>query len=152
LLLGVVLARVATGIDGATYLGAQVTPQIHAMSVTFSLPADSLLVVRAGLKDGGIEVTAQDSNGKDLGIGRLTVIDNQINRANGTIRYKATFDNANEGLRPGRLVDFGVLWVQGDRRSSAIDRGDRSIGRQPAWTSNPTLRSDRGRRRRVIPR
>jgi membrane fusion protein, multidrug efflux system len=79
------------------------------MSVIFSLPADSLLAVRAGLKDGGIEVTAQDSNGKDLGIGRLTVIDNQINRANGTIRYKATFDNANEGLRPGRLVDVGVL-------------------------------------------
>jgi multidrug efflux system membrane fusion protein len=75
----------------------------------FSLPADSLLQIRTRLKDGGIEVTAQDFNGRNLGIGKLAIIDNQINRADGTIRFKATFDNTNEGLRPGQLVNVGVL-------------------------------------------
>ena len=97
----------ATGIGGATDVGAQATHQLH---VVFSLPTGSLLPVRARLHDGSvIEVTAQDSNGRDLVTGRLTVIDNQINRANGTIRCKATFDHANEGLQPGQFVNVGIL-------------------------------------------
>jgi multidrug efflux pump subunit AcrA (membrane-fusion protein) len=109
LVLGVVLAGVATGVGGATYVCAQVTPQIHVISVIFSLPADAIPRIRASLKDGGIEVTARDSNGRELGVGKLSLIDNQINRANGTIRFEATFDNTNEGLRPGQLVNVGVL-------------------------------------------
>jgi multidrug efflux system membrane fusion protein len=73
-----------------------------------SLPTESFVLVRARLEDGS-EVTALGSNGRDLDIGRLTMIDNQINRANGTVRYKATFDNTNEGLKPGQFVNVGVL-------------------------------------------
>jgi multidrug efflux system membrane fusion protein len=53
-------------------------------------------------------VTAQDSGGRNLAVGTLTVVDNQINPATGTINYKATFDNADEALWPGQFVNVDV--------------------------------------------
>jgi multidrug efflux system membrane fusion protein len=83
---------------------AQAYP-IHAVFVVFSLPVDSLGRVRAELSDGNIEVTAQVPNGKDLAVGRLSVIDNQVDPSSGTIQFRANFDNANEALSPGQSVD-----------------------------------------------
>jgi multidrug efflux system membrane fusion protein len=82
--------------------------QIRPIFVDFSLPADSLPRIRAKSKDGDIEVTAQGSDGRDLAVGKLSVIDNQINPATGTIHYKATFDNADEALWPGQFVNVRV--------------------------------------------
>jgi hypothetical protein len=59
---------------------AQAYP-IHAVFVVFSLPVDSLARIRAELSDGNIEVTAQVPTGKDLAVGRLSVIDNQVDPA-----------------------------------------------------------------------
>lgn len=106
MLLGVVIVCVAAGVDGATFVGAQVLRQIH---VIFSLPADLIPQIRARLQDGSIEVTARDSNGWSLGIGKLTLIDNHINPASGTLRFMATFDNTIDGLRSGQSVNVGVL-------------------------------------------
>jgi membrane fusion protein, multidrug efflux system len=82
--------------------------QLHPIFVNFSLPADSLPQVRAKLKEGEVKVTALDSNGIDLSSGMLSVIDNQINPATGTIAYKATFDNNEEVLWPGQFVNVRV--------------------------------------------
>lgn len=82
--------------------------QIQPIFVDFSLPADSLAQIRAQSKDGDIEVTARDSGGRNLAVGKLTVVDNQINPATGTINYKATFDNADEALWPGQFVNVDV--------------------------------------------
>jgi multidrug efflux system membrane fusion protein len=91
--------------------------QLHPIFVNFSLPADSLPQVRAKLKEGEVKVTAQDSNGIDLSSGMLSVIDNQINPATGTIAYKATFDNNEEVLWPGQFVN---VRVQLDVRSNVV--------------------------------
>jgi multidrug efflux system membrane fusion protein len=82
--------------------------QLHPIFVNFSLPADSLPPIRARLKEGEIKVTAQDANGSDLANGTLSVIDNQINTATGTITFKATFANDNEVLWPGQFVNVRV--------------------------------------------
>ncbi len=82
--------------------------QLRPIFVNFSLPADSLAVIRAKQKDGDVEVLAQDSNGAVLAAGKLTVIDNQVNPATGTINYKATFENEGEVLWPGRFVNVRV--------------------------------------------
>jgi membrane fusion protein, multidrug efflux system len=82
--------------------------QIQPIFVDFSLPADSLAQIRAKSKEGNIEVRAQDSDGRNLAAGKLTVIDNQINPATGTINYKATFENADEALWPGQFVNVRV--------------------------------------------
>ncbi len=82
--------------------------QIHPIFVDFALPADSLPRIRAGLKKGDVDVTAQDPAGQDLAAGKLSVIDNKINSATGTIDYKALFDNADEALWPGQFVNVRV--------------------------------------------
>jgi membrane fusion protein, multidrug efflux system len=82
--------------------------QLHPIFVNFSLPADSLPPIRARLKEGEIKVTAQDANGNDLATGTLSVIDNQINTATGTITYKAMFSNEVEVLWPGQFVNVRV--------------------------------------------
>jgi multidrug efflux system membrane fusion protein len=82
--------------------------QIRPIFVAFSLPADSAPQIRAKSKDGELEVTAQDSEGRNLTVGKLSVIDNQINPATGTINYKAAFDNADEALWPGQFVNVRV--------------------------------------------
>jgi membrane fusion protein, multidrug efflux system len=82
--------------------------QIQPIFVDFSLPADSLAQIRAKSKEAEIEVTAQDSGGRNLAVGKLSVIDNQINPATGTINYKATFENADEALWPGQFVNVQV--------------------------------------------
>jgi multidrug efflux system membrane fusion protein len=82
--------------------------QIHPIFVDFALPSDSLLQVRPRSKEGDIEVTAQDSAGRDLATGKLSVIDNQINTTTGTINYKAIFENTEEVLWPGQFVNVRV--------------------------------------------
>jgi membrane fusion protein, multidrug efflux system len=82
--------------------------QVHPIFVTFALPSDSLSRIRAGLKKGDVEVSAHDPGGRELAVGKLAVIDNQINAATGTINYKAEFDNAEEVLWPGQFVNVRV--------------------------------------------
>jgi multidrug efflux system membrane fusion protein len=82
--------------------------QLHPIFVNFALPADSLSRVRAKTKDGEVRVIAQDNNEEELATGKLTVIDNQVNPATGSITYKATFGNENEVLWPGQFVNVRV--------------------------------------------
>jgi len=82
--------------------------QVHPIFVVFSLPADSLPQIRAKLKNGDVNVTAQDPSGRALAAGKLSVIDNQINATTGTINYKAVFDNTEELLWPGQFVNVRV--------------------------------------------
>ncbi len=82
--------------------------QMNPIYVNFALPADSLPPVRARLKQGDVPVTAQDSNLVDLATGALTVIDNQVSAATGTVTYKATFANGDEVLWPGQFVNVRV--------------------------------------------
>jgi len=82
--------------------------QMDPIFVTFALPADSLPPVRARAKEGDVPVLAQDSNLIDLATGTLTVIDNQVNAATGTITYKATFANGDGVLWPGQFVNVRV--------------------------------------------
>jgi membrane fusion protein, multidrug efflux system len=82
--------------------------QLNPIYVNFALPADSLPPVRARLKQGDVRVTAQDSNLADLATGALTVIDNQVNTATGTVTYKASFENGDEVLWPGQFVNVRV--------------------------------------------
>jgi multidrug efflux system membrane fusion protein len=95
-------------VRAADATGVVTINQVHPIFVTFALPADSLPRIRAGLKKGDVDVTAQDPNGQDLATGKLSVIDNAINSTTGTINYKAVFDNREEALWPGQFVNVRV--------------------------------------------
>ena len=91
--------------------------QIKPIFVAFDLPSDSLPRVRAKMKAGDLSVTAVDNHDKDLATGRLTVVDNHVDAATATVRYKADFDNADEVLWPGQFVS---VRLQLDIRQNAI--------------------------------
>jgi membrane fusion protein, multidrug efflux system len=95
-------------VRAADTTGVVTINQVHPIFVVFSLPADSLPQIRARLKNGDVNVTAHDSNGRDLAAGKLSVIDNAINATTGTINYKAIFDNTEEVLWPGQFVNVRV--------------------------------------------
>lgn len=101
--------------------------QIHPISVVFALPADTLPKLRMAMATGDVDVAAETRNGQRLAVGKLAVIDNQINTATATIDYKATFANADDALWPGQFVNVRVL--VGTRRdvitvpATAVQRG-----------------------------
>jgi multidrug efflux system membrane fusion protein len=102
--------------------------QMNPIFVNFALPADSLPPVRARSKDGDVPVLAQDSNLADLATGTLTVIDNQVNAATGTITYKATFANGDDVLWPGQFVN---VRVELDIRRDALALPVRAVQQGP---------------------
>jgi multidrug efflux system membrane fusion protein len=95
--------------------GIVIINQLNPIFVTFPLPADSLPAIRAAAARSEIKVTAEDSGGKELAIGKLAVIDNLINPNTATINFKAQFDNTNHVLWPGQFVNVRVeIEVQQD--------------------------------------
>jgi multidrug efflux system membrane fusion protein len=95
-------------VRAADLTGVVTINQVHPIFVNFALPADSLPQIRGRLKSGDVNVTAQDSTGRDLATGKLSVIDNAINATTGTINYKAVFDNTEEVLWPGQFVNVRI--------------------------------------------
>jgi multidrug efflux system membrane fusion protein len=85
--------------------GIVIINQLDPIFVSFPLPSDSLPLIRTATGQGDVKVTAQDSGGKALAVGKLAVIDNQINPNTATINFKGVFDNATHVLWPGQFVN-----------------------------------------------
>jgi membrane fusion protein, multidrug efflux system len=80
--------------------------QIQPVSITFSLPQDSLPQIAEAMAKGKPEVQAVSSdNSTMLSQGTLLTIDNSIDPTTGTIKVKATFPNADLKLWPGQFVN-----------------------------------------------
>jgi len=90
--------------------GLVVITQLQPISLVFSLPQDVLAEVAREMSGGRLKVLAYN---RDLSIrldeGVLTLIDNQVDAATGTIRLKATFDNKDNALWPGQFVHARLL-------------------------------------------
>jgi RND family efflux transporter MFP subunit len=86
--------------------------QIDPVSVEFSLPQQMLPTLHellAATTPAPVNAyLGEGSTGTLLGEGKLTLIDNQVAATTGTIRAKATFDNAAEKLWPGQLVTVRI--------------------------------------------
>jgi multidrug efflux system membrane fusion protein len=84
--------------------------EIKPIFVSFTLPQDNFDDIRESQNKAPLAVYAYSSNGKkQLAEGKLTLIDNAIDQATGTIRLKARFDNENERLWPGEFVSLRVV-------------------------------------------
>jgi multidrug efflux system membrane fusion protein len=87
-----------------------VLTQTEPITVTFTLPAQTLYDVRDAMAGGSVEVSAYDrDNVRLLATGTLSTIDNLIDPATATYRLKATFANADEKLWPGQFVNARLL-------------------------------------------
>jgi multidrug efflux system membrane fusion protein len=97
-------------VHAADTTGIVVVTQMQPISVIFTLPEEDLSAVEAALLAGPVDVTTVSRDGRtELDRGTLTLIDNQIQQATGTLRLKATFNNAHNTLWPGQYVNARVL-------------------------------------------
>ena len=88
--------------------GIVIINQLDPIFATFPLPSDALPAIRAAMGRGSVKVTTEDSEGMNLAVGKLDVIDNQINPNTATINFKAIFENASHVLWPGQFVNVRV--------------------------------------------
>lgn len=85
--------------------GIVVLTQMDPIAVLFTLPQDDLPRVSEAFSRGPLTVEAWDRGGlANLGTGKLTVIDNQVNAGTATIRLKAEFPNPDLRLWPSLFV------------------------------------------------
>lgn len=90
--------------------GIVVITRVKPIAVIFTLPADALAAIAVGRAEGSAPVEVFDRGDKTrLAAGRLTLVDNQIDRTTNTVRLKAVFDNADDALRPGEFVNAHLL-------------------------------------------
>src|ERR1700738_601376 len=84
--------------------------EVKPIFVSFTLPQEALEDIREHHQRAPLAARAYSGDGKkQLAEGKLTMIDNAIDQATGTIRLKARFDNENERLWPGEFVNVRVI-------------------------------------------
>jgi len=84
--------------------------EVKPIFVSFTLPQETLDDIRENQNKAPLVVLAYNGDGtKQLAEGKLTMIDNAVDQATGTIRLKARFDNEEERLWPGAFVSARVI-------------------------------------------
>jgi multidrug efflux system membrane fusion protein len=84
--------------------------ELKPIFISFTLPQETLDDVHEQNKQAPLVVRAYSGDGKkQLADGKLTLIDNMIDQATGTIHLKARFDNDDERLWPGEFVSLRVI-------------------------------------------
>jgi len=113
-------ARVESPIDGVTGVrlvdpgnvvhasdasGLVVVTQLDPIAVFFTLPEDDLPAIHDAMSKGELATEALSRSGdKVLGLGKLSVVDNEINQATATVRLKSIFPNPERLLWPNQFV------------------------------------------------
>ena len=117
----------AMAVDPGNYVeaGAGTTlvtiAQIAPIFVTFPIPQTQLDAVRSAQMKAPLVVRALSQDGKTLGEGKLTFINNQVVPTTGTVALYATFPNATQALWPGAFVTVDlVLGVRSDALTAPV--------------------------------
>jgi membrane fusion protein, multidrug efflux system len=97
-------------VHAADPTGIVVVTQIQPIAVLFTLPQQLLPRVNKAFGTGALAAEATASDSKIvLDRGTLTVINNQVDPATGTVQLKAEFPNADLQLWPGQFVNVRLL-------------------------------------------
>lgn len=122
--------------------------QLRPIFVSFTVPAVRLDDIRKSEAKGPLKVIAYAQDDKtELAQGDLTLIDNQVDVATGTIHLKAQFDNANEPLWPGEFVSARIVLAT---RDNAITVPEQAVMRGPNGAYVYVLADDDTARRRNV--
>ncbi len=101
--------------------------QLQPITVVFSEPQEYVDRINQELRDGAPDVTVLTADGKPIATGKLTISDNQVDPATGTIRLKAEFENKDNALWPGLAVttrlQLGVMKDVVVVPADAVQRG-----------------------------
>jgi len=82
--------------------------QIEPIYVSFSIPEQQLAELKQYSNSKSLKVDATPQGSTQHFQGRLTFIDNSVDLTTGTIKLKATFDNAAHALWPGQFADVNL--------------------------------------------
>ncbi|HEY4407059.1 MAG TPA: efflux RND transporter periplasmic adaptor subunit, partial [Xanthobacteraceae bacterium] len=108
--LGLRLVDVGNMVRATDAAGLVTISQLKPIFVSFTVPQENLHKIHEKQAGGGLAVVAYGGDNKtQLAEGKLSVIDNAIDQPTGTIRLKATFDNADERLWPGEFVNVRLI-------------------------------------------
>ena len=93
---------------------AGVTPlvtitQMTPIYVSFSVPQTELETIRENQAKGPLTVEAYSQAGQLLATGKLSLINNEVNTATGTVMLEATFPNRREILWPNQFVSVQLI-------------------------------------------
>jgi membrane fusion protein, multidrug efflux system len=87
-----------------------VLTQVQPSVAVFTLPQKNLTDIHEATLRGPVQVLAFDQdNVRQLAVGELLLIDNQIDQTTSTIRLKARFPNDDNRLWPGEFVRVRIL-------------------------------------------
>jgi len=92
--------------------GIVVINQIDPIAVIFTLPEDKFQAVNRAVGDGRKPLPVMAFAREDatlLSTGKLTLINNQIDTATGTVQFKAVFPNPARTLWPGQYVNAQMV-------------------------------------------
>ncbi len=92
-------------VNAAQQTGIVTIAQFQPIAVVFTAPEDDLPRIAAAVARGAPQVQVRTSDGAQLlATGALTVVDNQVDVASGSIRLKAEFENKDNALWPGLAI------------------------------------------------
>ncbi|HET9180286.1 MAG TPA: MdtA/MuxA family multidrug efflux RND transporter periplasmic adaptor subunit [Terriglobia bacterium] len=101
-------------VQAGSQTGLLVITQVRPISVIFTIPEDQVPAVLQKLRQGArlrVDAYSRDMS-TQLATGALTTVDNQIDPTTGTLRLRATFNNANDALFPNQFVNARLLVQQ----------------------------------------
>jgi len=92
-------------VNASSQNGIVTITQVQPISVVFTLPEIQISDINGAMHKGPVPAIAYTADGsRKLAEGTLTVVNNQVDAATGTIQIKATFQNEDNALWPGLAV------------------------------------------------
>jgi multidrug efflux system membrane fusion protein len=88
--------------------GIVIITQLRPISVFFNLPQQNLPELTRGLAAGMLPIDALGADGSPIDLGKVLVLDNQVDQTTGTVKLKAEFPNEHLQLWPGQFINVRV--------------------------------------------
>jgi multidrug efflux system membrane fusion protein len=104
---GLRLVDVGNIVQAGQSQGLVTIAQVQPIAVLFTLAGEDLVEVQraAAVAKSNLSVVALSNDGdSQLGIGKLTAVDNAVDAASGTITLRSVFENADRLLWPGEFL------------------------------------------------
>lgn len=105
---GALMVHPGSLIRGSDSAPLVVINQISPVAVAFGVPETRLAELKRYLSLGAVAVAARVPGGDGEDTGRISFVDNAVDRSTGTIKVKGTFDNRARRLWPGQFANVTI--------------------------------------------
>jgi membrane fusion protein, multidrug efflux system len=98
-------------VQTSTSSAIAVVTQLEPITVVFAIPEDDLPDIMPQFNAGtALQVAVYDrANVKQLAVGKVVAVDNQVDTTTGTVKVRAQFNNTDNALFPNQFVNAQLL-------------------------------------------